>query len=934
MTELFLNPWSMTAGVLLVASPVIIHLINRMRFKRVRWAAMEFLLKAQKRMKRKLIFQQLLLLFLRITLVLLLGLLVGRFLGFNPLQGRETRTTAHVVVLDDSPSMGDVWRGEDGQMTDAFARAKKVLAEQIAPAAAEATTPQTLELIRLSDLDTPRAFGRLNATTVEEVKSYLAGYTPTPVRGSLPAALKKAKAVADAQGPDVAQVIHVLSDFRTPDWQEDGPAVKPIVEELRGAKAKVYLIDVAHPFRKDDRRPPLFHDNVGIIEFRPSKAVVARYEAVEFLIRVKNFGTSELKDARFSILVNGDENKGQSVSFPTLPANQERMLKFNLTFDRVGSQERPLDRFSLVTAKLETPEPGGIAADNVRHAVVEVKERLPILAVEGRPQLRDKKEGDGFYLNKIFTSVLGGFAWVAGTPADLEKADLRNYSFVLLMNVPGLSEPAAKNLEQYVRDGGGAAFFLGPDVRPADYNKLLYADGTGLFPVPLPERPTDPLPDEKRIERLFTLQKKLLLRDKSAKAHPALFNIYFDERGNPLREDEFEKFFSFVIVGQYWPVKRLGKWREDPTVTELYCMPNEQPMGEIEPVVKPIIDRLPVDEPKYAKFKEVMAPLRNAVRKTAASTEPLYNLANLLDRLLSDQRSEGDKDEALIREFWAQPELADLKAQVARLRDAVKFGDPLYLAKQYGRGRVTAVLTTAGEQWTDWPTGPGRPSFVPIVNEMERYLSGGGAADTHAAGDPLQIRYEAARYRPVLSRSFLTVDPAKEAKGPAAAPQLVDLKEQTMTTEGGDHVLNFTEANKPGVYMLTLTKLKGQPTTAAGTEEVPEYQAFAVNVDASREGDLRRAGRDDVLQAAPGAGLYSPDDTAWLDQLKNKQTDLTEAGWIFLALLLVLLAEQALAVKLSYHSAPGALDAGAPSAAALFRRAAAPAPEPGPTAAA
>src|SRR5262245_5327458 len=115
MAELFLNPWSMLAGLLLVSVPVIIHLINRMRFKRVRWAAMEFLLKAQKRMKRKLIFQQLLLLFLRMLMIALIGLVVGRFLGFNPFEGKESAATAHVIILDDSPSMGDGWRGDDGQ---------------------------------------------------------------------------------------------------------------------------------------------------------------------------------------------------------------------------------------------------------------------------------------------------------------------------------------------------------------------------------------------------------------------------------------------------------------------------------------------------------------------------------------------------------------------------------------------------------------------------------------------------------------------------------------------------------------------------------------------------------------------------------------------------------------------------------------------------
>ena len=52
----------MVAGAALVSSPIIIHLINRMRYRRVRWAAMEFLLKSQKRNRRRLIIEQLILL--------------------------------------------------------------------------------------------------------------------------------------------------------------------------------------------------------------------------------------------------------------------------------------------------------------------------------------------------------------------------------------------------------------------------------------------------------------------------------------------------------------------------------------------------------------------------------------------------------------------------------------------------------------------------------------------------------------------------------------------------------------------------------------------------------------------------------------------------------------------------------------------------------
>src|SRR3979490_1939850 len=108
MLELFLNPANMVLGGALISSPIIIHLINRMRYKRIRWAAMEFLLKSQKRNRRRLIIEQLILLLLRIVLVLLAGLLVARFV----FAGGNKRNTLHVILLDDTPSMQDHWREE------------------------------------------------------------------------------------------------------------------------------------------------------------------------------------------------------------------------------------------------------------------------------------------------------------------------------------------------------------------------------------------------------------------------------------------------------------------------------------------------------------------------------------------------------------------------------------------------------------------------------------------------------------------------------------------------------------------------------------------------------------------------------------------------------------------------------------------------------
>src|SRR5262245_22502814 len=106
MVEWFLNPGFLAAAAALISVPIIIHLINRMRYKRVRWAAMEFLLKAQKRMRRRLIIEQLLLLFLRCLLVALTGLLVLRFVGFS-FSDFASKQGIHIVLIDDTLSMTD-----------------------------------------------------------------------------------------------------------------------------------------------------------------------------------------------------------------------------------------------------------------------------------------------------------------------------------------------------------------------------------------------------------------------------------------------------------------------------------------------------------------------------------------------------------------------------------------------------------------------------------------------------------------------------------------------------------------------------------------------------------------------------------------------------------------------------------------------------------
>src|SRR5262249_10808138 len=136
--EYFLNPWAMVAGGAMISAPILIHLINRMRFKRIRWAAMEFLLKSQKRNRRRLIIEQLILLMLRCLMMLLPGLLLARFLGFRPPEEAEKAKlkeqkpgTLHVALIDDTLSMADRTPKDKGTDVDCISVTKKRLKDLI-----------------------------------------------------------------------------------------------------------------------------------------------------------------------------------------------------------------------------------------------------------------------------------------------------------------------------------------------------------------------------------------------------------------------------------------------------------------------------------------------------------------------------------------------------------------------------------------------------------------------------------------------------------------------------------------------------------------------------------------------------------------------------------------------------------------------------------
>src|ERR1043166_3023581 len=222
MLDFFANPGFLAVAAALISAPIIIHLINRMRFRRIRWAAMEFLLKAQKRMRKRLIIEQLILLALRCLLVALVGLLVCKFVAFASQQGK---TNLHVVILDDTLSMQDQWK-KDNVQHDCFEMAKKdFLTERIAKGLARSSPNDRLMILPLSKIATepdfqPKSYDHLNdERKLEELKKEIAELAPTSLHADMLLAIKKVQQIASDNSTEKV-TLHLVSDFRHEDRSE------------------------------------------------------------------------------------------------------------------------------------------------------------------------------------------------------------------------------------------------------------------------------------------------------------------------------------------------------------------------------------------------------------------------------------------------------------------------------------------------------------------------------------------------------------------------------------------------------------------------------------------------------------------------------------------------------------------------------------------
>ncbi len=321
---MFNYPSLVWIGLPLVALPVLIHLINMLRHRRVKWAAMDFLLQSQKRHKNWIIFKQLLLLLLRMAAIAAVALMVAQPIvrsEWGDLFG--SAKTHHIVLLDDSYSMSDHWMD-----TSAFAEAKRVV-QRLADRAAREGSSQTFSLLRFSEAGqrTPGSQPTMvqeavNADLVIRLENVLGRMRPSQTAAG-PAEALDVLLRQPSQAKDETQIIYLVSDFRTPQWHDATP-LRASLEKLNQRDVRIHLVQCV-----DDAR-----DNLAVTRLGPQSGV--RAAGVEMLMEVgvHNFGFSTARQVAVELTEDGFSRPGLVID--AIAPGETIVRQFRVNFDTAG----------------------------------------------------------------------------------------------------------------------------------------------------------------------------------------------------------------------------------------------------------------------------------------------------------------------------------------------------------------------------------------------------------------------------------------------------------------------------------------------------------------------------------------------------------------------------------------------------------------------
>ncbi|MCR4317793.1 MAG: BatA domain-containing protein [Planctomycetes bacterium] len=487
MTWLFslLRDFWMLAALPVVAAPVIIHLLNRTRFKRTRFAAMEFLLRALERTRKRLRFENLLILILRCLLLLLIVMAFAYPTFDVKLEESSARPTHYVILIDNSKSLA--YQTTDHTVFEALQKKAGELVDRLSNGR---DAVSVLLMWPVEGVSFASAFGEDSAEKESSAKAFFSrdlrgevqkyiGQTIEPVNREteyltlLSNAVELLEKEKDNPFYDIRRTI-LLTDCQKSGFDsretEQGTFKNLLarIEEL--TSFPLMVIDVA---------PEGELKNLCIDRIEIDSVVVVTGISPKIDIYVTNHSPEEVSGVSLSLRIGKEVYR---VDAPPLPPHVQVAVPYTKWVPEESGPQR-------LQAQIDSPD--GLLIDNTRFHSLEVRDGIKVLVLDGDPG--DPGESFNFQV-ACETTLLNDSRGTPGAMAlppvettivgsqEFTGEMLDDYDIVAMLNVSDMSAPNLAMLTNFVASGGGLLISLGDRLYDNFYNEQLYNEGKGLLP--------------------------------------------------------------------------------------------------------------------------------------------------------------------------------------------------------------------------------------------------------------------------------------------------------------------------------------------------------------------------------------------------------------------------------------------------------------------
>lgn len=557
-------PW-MLAGLLVLAIPPVIHLLNRRRFDVVEWGAMQFL-QVSEITRRRMMLEEILLMLVRMGLLAALVLaLAGPFLDVRLPASLGLRQARDVVlILDGSASMtatDDLGGPSPAEKAREWALAYVNQLSAGDSVALLVAREQVEPLVAPLSSDRARLRERLGKDV------YSAG------SANWPEAIKQAHAVLDGSQKLRREII-LLSDNQKFSWADSDALFRweLLVSELaqkRGGDAtrpRLWAVNLA-PDR--DATPP----NYGLAPLTSNRPIVAVDREVTFKTELLLVGQKSYSPP-FKIRLEVDGKHVRDLAPPVgkgadMPVPRDVRMPFSFThrFQKPGSHlvsvvldpdPPPEDRPASYALKDRVP------GDNRQDFAALALPALPVLLVDGAASVSATGQLGSDFLRDALSpardrtpSVQTRTVTVSDFVPALLTAEPRPV-VLILHDVPRLSASQVEGVTTFLAEGGGVFVTLGERAEATWYNEQLYRGGEGWLPARLDglagdeARPQDGVRPEPA-----TFQ------------HPML-ELFQKVTTGGLGEARFPRWWKLTTPGQHSPGIPVGQLQSGSTKTPFF----------------------------------------------------------------------------------------------------------------------------------------------------------------------------------------------------------------------------------------------------------------------------------------------------------------------------------------------------------------------------